>query len=94
MSPQRQRDLVWAFSFDGDADWMTDAACVSRPDLPWTGAATKRTGELIGQVCASCPVRTECGECAVHARVTAGWGAGRSLLVSELSSRPRRGDAA
>ena len=94
MSPQRKRDLVRAFCFDGDADWMTDAACVSRSDLPWTGAATKRTGELMRQVCGSCPVRTQCGEYAVHARVTVGWWAGRSFLVSELSSRPRRGDAA
>ncbi len=73
------------------ARWMPSAACVTRPDLPWTTdtvPSTRVAVRTMESVCASCPVRNHCAAYAVEARVTGGFWAGhdRDLLA------PRRLD--
>ena len=60
-------------------DWMTDAACVDRPSLPWLADhpsdVEKRAMAL---VCGVCPVRPECADYVRAAEITAGFWAGRN----------------
>lgn len=62
----RSVELAAAIPAPGD-DWSTQAACAERPDLPWdTNAAgtmaSKQTRPIRAalNVCAACPVRTDC----------------------------------
>ena len=66
--------------------WMPSAACLTRPDLPWTTDTTAMTPAAVRamkRVCARCPVRNHCAAYAVEAAVTGGFWAGtdRDLLA-------------
>jgi len=66
-------------------DWMTDAACVDRPELPWLAdhpaPAEKRAMALM---CGVCPVRPDCADYVTAADVTAGFWAGRNRTRSQV----------
>lgn len=66
--------------------WLTDAACATRLELPWTADARQVTAEQAGrmrEVCLACPVMEACSVAADAWRVTAGWWAGRSRELIE-----------
>jgi hypothetical protein len=59
--------------------WMREAACRRIPDLPWTadpGTAPVVLGDLMAEVCAACPVRSECAAFVTTEDVTGGYWAG------------------
>ena len=67
-------------SSDLTSRWMPDAACVARPDLPWTAdtaSSTRVQVRAMTRVCAACPVRNHCAAYAAEANVTGGFWAGR-----------------
>lgn len=71
---------------------MRAAACVDRPDLPWTNDADRLRPvqvRAMGRVCGGCPVRNYCAAYATEAGVTGGFWAGRdrdSLAPRRLST--------
>ena len=73
-------------SVDLTGRWMRDAACVDRPDLPWTTDINSLRPvhvRAMGRVCGGCPVRNNCAAYAVEAGVTGGFptGTDRDLLA-------------
>lgn len=77
---------------DTTARWMPSAACLTRPDLPWTtdtGQSAPAALRAMERVCARCPVRNHCAAYAVEAHVTGGFWAGQD----RDSLAPRRLDS-
>ena len=65
-------------------DWMTDAACVDRPELPWLADRPNPAQvRAMALVCGVCPVRPECAAYVCAADVTAGFWAGRNRTRSQ-----------
>lgn len=67
--------------------WMSDAACRRIPDLPWTaepGTAPVVLGDLMADVCAVCPVRSECAAFVADEDVTGGYWAGAHRYPAEV----------
>jgi hypothetical protein len=64
----------------GSAAWRSLAACIARPDLPWT-ADPEQVGpwdaESMRDVCRACPVRVECAAYADDVEACSGWWAGQ-----------------
>ena len=59
--------------------WMPFAACLDRPDLPWTtdtGQLSTAQVQAMARVCSGCPVRDHCAAYAVEAHITGGFWAG------------------
>jgi hypothetical protein len=60
--------------------WMTRAACVRRPELPWTEDAHRVEDEIreaMARVCRTCPVRRQCVDYSRATHASAGfWGGG------------------
>ena len=64
---------------DNTGRWMPLAACLARPDLPWTtdtGHLSRAQVQAMTRVCSRCPVRNHCAAYAVEARITGGFWAG------------------
>jgi hypothetical protein len=62
-----------------DMDWMSEAWCRRMPDLPWIAdkcTAPVVLGELIAQICESCPVRQRCEQFVAEAQIVGGYWAG------------------
>ena len=70
--------------------WMPFAACLPRPDLPWTtdtGHLFPAQVQAMTRVCSRCPVRNHCAAYAVEAHITGGFWAGSdrdALAASRL----------
>lgn len=77
-------------ALDGVA-WTADAACVTRPDLPWTTDTTRlprHTVTAMGRVCRACPVRSDCAAHADAIDATGGFWAGSDRAVEQLPLFP------
>ena len=73
---QQHQDLVTAGRIDHD--WMSDALCIDRPDLPWlTDGPSPQQYRAMSSVCGGCPVRDACADYATTANITGGFWAGR-----------------
>lgn len=60
-----------------DSEWMREAACRNRTDLPWTAnRVTQGEVRRMQAVCARCPVFGSCAGFAEQVEVTAGVWAG------------------
>lgn len=80
-------------TIDNTGRWMPSAACLTRPDLPWTtdtSTSTRAAVRAMERVCAACSVRNHCAAYAVEAHVTGGFWAGRD----RDNLTPRRFDTA
>ena len=67
-------------AFDNTSRWMPQAACLARPDLPWTtdtGSSYRAHVQAMTRVCSGCPVRNHCAAYAVEAHITGGFWAGK-----------------
>jgi hypothetical protein len=93
---KRNRDPLMSHLLSADTGWMADASCAVVPWLPWTETRPDRRDVFaLREVCADCPVRTDCERFAVDAGVTAGWWAGRSFnLYAVGHPAAQEGDAA
>lgn len=61
--------------------WMTDAACLDSPELPWIEEQDLTRGyprQVMARICAACPVLVECDQYARSTRAIAGFWAGRT----------------
>ena len=66
-------------------DWMTDAACVDRPALPWLADRPNPVEtRAMALLCGVCPVRPECAAYVTAADITAGFWAGRNRTRSQV----------
>jgi hypothetical protein len=75
-----------------DTGWMTDAACLGSPGLPWTEEPGRFPRFLLRDMaatCADCPVLARCEAFVEEAHITAGFWAGRSQWGKKLSDYPR-----
>ena len=66
-------------SVDNTSRWMPQAACLARPDLPWTtdtSSSSRAQVHAMTRVCSRCPVRNYCAAYAVEAHITGGFWAG------------------
>ena len=66
-------------SVDNTSRWMPQAACLVRPDLPWTtdtNSSSRAQVHAMIRVCSRCPVRNHCAAYAVEAHITGGFWAG------------------
>ena len=81
--------------------WMSLAACLARPDLPWTtdtGHLSRAQVRAMTRVCSRCPVRNHCAAYAVEAHITGGFWAGsdrdplaaRRLDCTDIPLQPAR----
>jgi hypothetical protein len=64
---------------DNTGRWMALAACLARPDLPWTtdtGRLPRVQVQAMTRVCSRCPVRDHCAAYAVEVHITGGFWAG------------------
>ncbi len=78
---------------DNTARWMPSAACIRRPDLPWTTdtlLSSRAAVRGMERICRGCPVRNHCATYAVEADVAGGFWAGRD----RDALAPRRLDSA
>lgn len=65
---------------DSELGWMSEAACIRVPGLPWTAdtsTAPEVLVDLMREVCAACPILDACGSYATAGHVTGGWWAGQ-----------------
>jgi hypothetical protein len=75
-----------------DGQWIAAGACLPHTDLPWAlnaEDATDTERRQMAEICAGCPVLSECDDYADAARVTAGFWAGmvRNDTTARRSSR-------
>ncbi len=64
-------------------EWMDDAACADRLDLPWLADEVPFSDLLaMTRVCTACPVRDACLSHVRQAQVTGGFWAGKDRTVS------------
>ena len=74
-------------------EWMSHAACVALPGLPWSTDTDDldRVPDVVVDTmlatCAGCPVRAECDRYADDTAVTGGWWAGLDRDPDVLWSR-------
>ena len=64
---------------DNTGRWMPLAACLARPDLPWTtdtSSSSRAQVQAMTRVCSACAVHNHCAVYAVEAHITGGFWAG------------------
>ena len=68
------------------AAWMARAACVARPDLPWTTDTHCVPGVVVAMMadtCRACPVLASCRDTVSDLDVTGGFWAGQDRALPD-----------
>lgn len=85
MAPPYNRGVVNLQSWlQRQPNWMKDAACAARQDLPWVGVSTETSETAptvsqqreMAQVCADCPILYDCARYALDTKGVGGFYAG------------------
>lgn len=75
----RPRGPFSLWDLDVSMDWMTDAACRGRPDLPWTDLelVDREARQEMKGICEGCVVSNACRVFVTGARIEAAFWAGQ-----------------
>ena len=75
----RPRGPFSLWDLDVSMEWMADAACRDRQDLPWTDLelVDRESRQQMKEVCEGCRVRNACRVFVTGARIDAAFWAGR-----------------